>query len=74
VQSVSRHVISGAPVDPTSGKRWNVEIHLSPGGIVRERTWAEDWRAAIEAALARSYIVPGQVNGIVAYPAVSAAV
>ena len=59
------------PDGPAASTRWNVEIHLSPGGIVWERTWAEDWRAAIEAALARSRIVAEQVNGIVAYPAAS---
>ncbi len=72
MQTVARGIIAGAPIRPTFGKRWNVEIHLSPGGIVWERTCAEDWRAAVEAALARSYIVPAQVNGIVAYPAASA--
>ena len=59
------------PEGPAPSTRWNVEIHLSPGGIVWERTWAVDWRAAIEAALARSRIVAEQVNGIVAYPAAS---
>ena len=73
MQIVSHRVTTGPTPHFASGKRWNVEIHLSPGGIVRERTWAEDWRAAIEAALARSFIVPAQVNGIVAYPAASPA-
>jgi hypothetical protein len=73
VQTVSWQVMTGGPLHPASGKRWNVEIHLNPGGIVRERTWGEDWRTAIEAALARSYIVPAQVNGILAYPAASPA-
>ena len=73
MQTASRHGFNDTPDSPAAGKRWNVEIHLSPGGIVWERTWAEDWRAAIEAALARSCIVANQVNGIVAYPAGSRA-
>ncbi|HEY7461144.1 MAG TPA: hypothetical protein VIC59_04645 [Gemmatimonadota bacterium] len=56
-----------------NARRWNVEIHLSPGGIVRERTSGEDWRDAVESALARSRIVAGQVSGIVAYPIPGAA-
>lgn len=47
---------------------WSVEIHLSPGGVVRERAIAGGPREAIEAALARSYILPAQVCGISAHP------
>jgi hypothetical protein len=52
---------------------WNVEIHLTPGGIVWEKTRGKDWHEAVETALAKSYIVAAQVNGIVAYPVATAA-
>jgi hypothetical protein len=58
---------------PHQSQRWNVEIHLSPGGIVWERTLAKDPQEAVEAALARSYILPAHVNGIAAYPVASPA-
>jgi hypothetical protein len=62
-------------VAPSSGprQRWNVEIHLSPGGIVWERVFGRDPKEAVQSALARSYIMPTQVNGIAAYPAASPA-
>jgi hypothetical protein len=56
----------GYPVDAAG--MWSVEIYLSPGGVVRERTAALDPRQAVEAALARSYIVPAQVEGVSAFP------
>jgi hypothetical protein len=47
---------------------WNVEIYLKPGGVVRERSGGRHPREAIETALARSYIVPSQVESISAHP------
>lgn len=51
-----------------AGDTWSVEIYLTPGGVVNERTVASDPRQAIEVALARSFIVPEQVCGISARP------
>lgn len=53
-----------------SPRGWSVEIYLTPGGVVRERTGGRDPGEAIEAALARSYIVPGDVEFISAHPIV----
>lgn len=73
MQVIVQDLTPAASTTRYSVRRWNVEIHLSPGGIVRERTSGEDWRDAVETALARSRIVAGQVSGIVAYPIPGAA-